>query len=143
MLFNGLNMRSVEINSNIDPRRKILVGLYWANKKTALNGGCNQFIITKIKTPYTIYSSDERSFLKLSYGIMKDLLRCVENHEAVEFEIRIGKDEIKASIHEDIFYISTSFPKELEEEIIEKMELEYKKKFPNICSKFYRRLGVT
>ncbi|MCK9150832.1 hypothetical protein [Methanobacterium alcaliphilum] len=138
-----INMKSVMINDNIDPKRKVILGLYWTNKKTAVREGCDSFMIKKITTPHTIYLSDDKRRLKLSYHIMKDLLTCVENQEAVEFEIRIGKEDIKTSIHKDFFYISTSRSKELEDEIIEKMELESKKKFPNICSKFYRRLGVT
>lgn len=138
-----IKMNSVELNGNIDSERKLLMILYWINKKTAVNNGCDSFIITKINTGNTSYLPKSNESIKLSYILIRNLLNCIKRAERVEFQIKIGEKNIVTSFQENIFFISTSNSKYLEAEIIEKVKKESKKKFPNICSQFYRRMGLS
>lgn len=134
-------MRAVEITGNMNSKRKILMGLFWANKKAAGNGSCEPFLIEKIITEGNIYTQNGDKFLKLSDSILKDVLYNIDNNKEVKFKINFGKEDIKLSICENVFSVST-IKKELEIEIIEKLEMEGKKMYPNICSKFPRRVGM-
>jgi hypothetical protein len=136
-------MNSVELKGKIDSERKILMILYWINKKTAINSGCDTFIISQINTKHTSYLSQTNESIKLSNILIRNLIKCVKIGEIVEFQIRIGNNDIKTSFQKNIFLISTGNSKELEAEIIEKIKIESQKKFPNICSKFYKRMGLS
>lgn len=135
-------MKSVEINADMDSKRKLLMGLFWTNRKAASTEGCAPFLIQKIKTKSTIYIANETRCLKLDDEILGHVLTKVDDFEQVEFYINLGEEDIKITIQQDIFSVSTSKTKELEDEIIAKIEREAKKKYPNICSKFPRRMGV-
>lgn len=136
-------MISVELNWKIDTERRLLMILYWINKKAAMNGGCDNFIITQINTDNTSYLPGSNESIKLSNILIKNLLNCIKMDEIVEFKIRIGDNDIKISLQKNIFLISTSTSRDLESEIIDKVMKESQKKFPNICSKFYRRMGLS
>lgn len=135
-------MKSVQLDWKIDSERKLLMILYWINKKTALSRGCDNFVITPINTNNTSYMSSSSESMKLSNILIKNLLNCIKKEETVEFKIRMGDNDIKTSLQNNIFLISTSISSELEAEIIDKIKRESQKKFPNICSKFYKRLGL-
>ncbi|MGB9980030.1 hypothetical protein [Methanobacterium sp.] len=134
-------MSIAEITGNINPKRKIIMGLYWINKKAASNEGCEPFLIEKIITGTNTHVSGENKFLKLSDNILDDVLCNIECHKEVKFEIKFGKEVIGLSICKNAFLISTA-KKELEIEIAEKLESEGKKMYPGICSKFPRRIGI-
>jgi hypothetical protein len=136
-------MNSVELKGKIDSERKILMILYWINKKTAINSGCDTFIISQINTKHTSYLPQTNESIKLSNILIRNLIKCIKMGEIVEFQIRIGNNDIKTSFQKNIFLISTGNSNELETEIIEKIKIESKKKFPNICSKFYKRMGLS
>ena len=134
-------MSTVEISGNISPKRKIIMGLYWINKKAASTEGCEPFLIEKITTETNIYLPEKNKFLKLSSNVLDDILYNVECQREVEFKIKFGKEDIKLSISKNAFSIS-AIKKELEIEIAEKLELEGKKMFPGVCSKFPHRVGI-
>ena len=134
-------MSTVEISGNISPKRKIIMGLYWINKKAASTEGCEPFLIEKIITGTNTHVSKKNKFLKLSPNVLDDILYNVECQNEVEFKIKFGKEDIRLSISKNAFFIS-SIKKELEIEIAEKLELEGKKMFPGICSKFPHRVGI-
>ena len=134
-------MRTAEITGNINPKRKILMGLFWANKKAAGNGTCEPFLIEKITTESKIHTPDGNKFLKLSENILIDILDDINENKEVKFKVNFGKEDINISIHGNMFYVSAS-QSELEAEITEKLELEGKKMYPGICSKFPRRVGI-
>ena len=136
-------MNSVELNGKINSERKLLMILYWINKKTAIHGGCDNFIITQICTKNTSFLPKNNGSIKLSNILIKNLLNCIDSNETVKFQIRMGNNNIKTSFQKNIFLISTGSSWELEAEIIDKVERESKKKFPNICSKFYKRMGLS
>ena len=135
-------MNTVEITGNITPKKKVIMSLYWINRKAATTGGCEQFLIIKIVTTTNTYIPKENKFLKLSSNVLEDVLYNIESHNEVKFEIKIGKENIKLSICKNIFSIS-AVKKELEMEIAEKLKSEGKKMYPSICSKFPRRIGIT
>jgi len=135
-------MESVEFNSCIDSKRKVLISLYWVNKKVAMVEGCAPFYIEKIITESTIYLYDGYSPIKLSLVLLKDILKNIEANKKVKFEIKMGEEYISTSIHKNVFSVSTTKTKDLEIDIVEKLELESEKKYPNVCSKFKTRVGI-
>ncbi|OEC86852.1 MULTISPECIES: hypothetical protein [Methanobacterium] len=134
-------MSTAEITGNIHPKRKIIMGLYWINKKAASTEGCEPFLIEKIITGTNTHVSGENKFLKLSDNILNDILYNMEHQREVKFEIKFGKENIGLSICKNAFSISAA-KKELEVEIAEKLESEGKKMYPGICSKFPQRVGI-
>ena len=134
-------MSTAEIAGNMNPKRKIIMGLYWINRKAASTEGCEPFLIEKIITETNTHMSEKNKFLKLSANVLDDILYNMECQNKVEFKIKFGKEDIKLSICKNAFSIST-MKKELEMEIAEKLESEGKKMYPSICSKFPRRVGI-
>jgi len=134
-------MRTAEITGNMNPKKKILMGLFWANKKAAGNGTCEPFLIEKIITENSIYAPNGNEFLKLHENILIDILKDMGNNKEVKFKINFGEEDIEISIFENTFSISTT-TEELEVEITEKLELEGRKMYPSICSKFPKRVGI-
>jgi len=135
-------MESVEFKSSIDSKRKVLMSLYWVNKKAALVEGCVPFYIERIITESTIYLSDGDSYIKLSQILLNDILKNIEANKEVKFEIKMGEEFINASIYKNVFSVSTTKTKDLEIDIMEKLQLESQKKYPNVCSKFKTRVGI-
>ncbi len=134
-------MSIAEITGNMDSKRKVIMGLYWINRKAASTEGCEQFLIEKIITGTNKHISKENKFLKLSSNVLNDVLYNMERQNEVKFEIKFGKEDIRLSICKNAFSIS-AVKKELEIEIAEKLESEGKKMYPGICSKFPRRVGI-
>jgi len=134
-------MSTAEITGNIDSKRKVIMGLYWINRKAASTEGCEQFLIKKIIAGTNTHISAENKFLKLSSNVLDDVLYNIKSQNKVEFKIKFGKEDIKLNICKNAFSIST-INKELEMEIAEKLESEGKKMYPSICSKFPRRVGI-
>jgi len=135
-------MKSVEITGDMDSKRKLLMSLFWTNRKGVRTEGCAQFLIEKIKTENNIYVSEEDKFLKLSDDILEDVLKSIDDNKTVEFNIKLGEEDIKAIFQGNLFMVETTKTKEIEDEIIEKLEQEEKRKYPNICFSFPPRVGV-
>lgn len=136
-------MGSIEFSGSINPKRKILMSLYWVNKKAAVVEGCAPFYIKKIVTESTEYLSADDSSIKLSKVLLSDILKNIEAEKQVKFEIKIGEESIDVLIHKNIFSISTTKNKDLEMDIMEKLKLESEKKYPNMCLKFKTRVGIS
>jgi hypothetical protein len=136
-------MKSVEFKNSIDSKRKVLMSLYWVNKKVAVMEGCAPFYIEKIITESTVYLSTDDSSIKLSQVLLKDILKNIEADKKVKFKINMGEECIDTFIHKNVFSISTTKNKDLEMDIAEKLRLESEKKHPNVCSKFKTRVGIS
>lgn len=136
-------MKSVEFNSSIDSKRKVLMSLYWVNKKVAVVEGCAPFYIEKITTESTIYLSTDDSSIKMSQVLLKDILKNIEANKKVKFKINMGEECIDTFIHKNVFSVSTTKNKDLEMDIVEKLRLESEKKYPSVCSKFKTRVGIS
>jgi len=135
-------MKSLEITGNMDSKRKLLTALFWTNRKGARTEGCAPFLIEKIKTEDKTYTAEENKFLKFNDEILNDVLNNIENQKKVDFVLNLGEETFNASLSHDTFSVSVAKSKELEDEIIEKLETEMKKKYPNVCDSFYPRVGI-
>jgi hypothetical protein len=135
-------MKSVEFKNSIDSKRKVLMSLYWVNKKVAAREGCAPFYIEKIITESTIYLSTDDSSIKMSQVLLNDISKNIEADKKVKFKINMGEEFINTLIHKNLFSVSTTKNKDLEIDITEKLRLESEKKYPSVCSKFKTRLGI-
>lgn len=54
--------------------------------------------------------------------------------------MHIGKEVINTYFENETFYVSAAKNKELEEEITDKLEMEFEKKYPRICPDFVQRI---
>jgi uncharacterized protein with ATP-grasp and redox domains len=135
-------MKSMEIMGNMDSKRKLLTALFWTNRKGARTEGCAPFLIEKISTEDEVYTPKKDKFLKINDEILNNILDNIENQKKVDFILKLGKETFNASLSNNTFSISADRSKELEEEIIEKLEIEMKKKYPNICDSFPSRIGI-
>ncbi|WP_414468490.1 hypothetical protein [Methanobacterium sp. ACI-7] len=135
-------MKSIEITGNMDSKRKLLMSLFWTNRKGVRTEGCAPFLIEKITMGEKVYNAEGNKYLKLSGNILDEVLDKIENKENVEFKIKLGEEDITAKFEDNVFSIETTKTKELEDEIIEKLEQEEKRKYPNICFSFPPRVGI-
>ena len=135
-------MKSVEITGNMDSKRKLLMGLFWTNRKGVRSEGCAPFLIEKIETENNTYTPEKGKFLKLSDDILNDILGDIDDKKEVKFDIKLGEENIKASFKDDVFSVNTTKTKDLEDEIVEKIGQEEKRKYPNICFSFPPRVGI-
>jgi hypothetical protein len=133
-------MKSLKIENNLETRKKILLSLFWTNRKAVRTEGCEPLLIKKIVTTTNTYTPTNNKLLKLTDDILEDIEKDIEADRSVEFEINIGEEFLKATIKNDSFSVSAQKNEVLEEEIIEKLELEMKRKYPNICQSFEPRV---
>lgn len=133
-------MKTMEFESGLDPRKKLMVILFWTNRKAARTEGCAPFLLKKITTPEKTYTASDRKLLKLNDEIMADLEKNIENNQPLIFDLEIGEEVMEASLEGNKFTISTQKSSEIEEEIIEKLKMELEKKYPNICESFTPRV---
>ncbi|MCE5213488.1 MAG: hypothetical protein LLF83_02070 [Methanobacterium sp.] len=133
-------MKTLEFESGLDPRKKLMVILFWTNRKSARTEGCAPFRLLKITTPEKTYLPEGKKLLKLSDEIMDDLTLNIEDGKPLYFEIGIGNELIEASLEGNMYTVSTKVSTEIEEEIVEKLNMELKKKYPNICESFTPRV---
>ena len=133
-------METLEFESGLDPRKKLMVILFWTNRKAARTEGCAAFLLKKIITPERTYAAEGTRLLKLSDEILDDLEKNIGNDKPVYFEINIGDEFIEASLDGNIFTVSAEKSSEIEEEIIEKLYLELGKKYPSVCESFAPRV---
>jgi len=133
-------MKTLEFESGLDPKKKLMVILFWTNRKAARTEGCAPFLLKKITTPEKTYTTSGTKLLKLNNEIMADLEKNIETNQPIIFNLEIGEEVIEASLEGDKFIISTQKSSEIEEEIIEKLNMELGKKYPNICESFTPRV---
>ncbi len=55
-------------------------------------------------------------------------------------EMHIGEEVLNTYFENETFSISAAKNKELEEDITDKLEMEFGKKYPNICPEFISRV---
>lgn len=135
-------MKVVEFLGNMNSKKKLLMSLYWINRKVASSKGCEPFLIRKVITENNTYSATADQWIKLSNVILDDILMNIEFNKNVEFQINFGNEVIDFSIYKNMLSISTKWNRELETEIIKKIEIEGRKMYPTICPKFPKRVGL-
>ena len=63
------------------------------------------------------------------------------NHfEPFSIEMQIGNEVLNTYFENELFYVSAMKNKELEEEITNKLKVEFDKKYPKTCPQFPQRL---
>ena len=133
-------MKSVNFESGLDNERKVMVSIFWTNRKAARTEGCAPFRIKRIETESETYTPTGNKLLKISDDIMKDMVRTLDAGKSIPMEFNIGEKNINVSLSADSFSVSVEKSPEIEEEIIEKLEMELTKKFPSLCDSFKPRV---
>lgn len=133
-------MKSVEFESGMDNERKVMVAIFWTNRKAARTEGCAPFRIKRIETANKTYTPDGRKLLKLSDDIMGDMVETLDAGKSIPMEFNIGEENLNVVLSADSFSVSAKKSPEIEEEIIEKLEMEFPKKFANLCDSFKPRV---
>lgn len=136
----GINLKSMKIENDLDSKQKLVVGLFWTNRKTIREEGCAPFRIKKIKTSNSTYVPEGNKLLKFSDAILEDILKTMEKGEEVNFELSMGNEKLNVSIKDDFFSVSATKSPDLEEEIIDKLEAEMQRTTPDFCKTFLPRV---
>ena len=133
-------MKSLEFESGMDNQRKVMVALFWTNRKAARTEGCAPFRIKRIVTQTETYTPEGSKLLKLSDEIMGDMVQTLDAGKSIPIELNIGEEYIHVTLSADSYSVSAEKSPEIEEEIIEKLEMEFPKKFANLCDSFKPRV---
>jgi len=133
-------MKTLEFDSPMDSRKKLMTILFWTNRKAARTEGCAPFLIKKIVTEKNIYTPEDPKLLKLTDAIIDDIISCIDEKKPVKFEILMGTEYITSELAGNMFSVNTEHSEEIEDEIIEKLDYELNKKFPSICESFKPRV---
>jgi len=118
-------VKSVEIVGDIDSKRELLLDLFRTNRRAASDENHVPFLIEKIKTKHTTYEVNETQCLKLTEDVLEHIL-IKNDFELVEFYINLREEDVKITVCKDVFSVSTA-KKELESEIVKKIELKIKR----------------
>jgi hypothetical protein len=133
-------MKSLEFESGMDNEKKVMVTLFWTNRKAARTEGCAPFLIKKIETANETYTPDGNKLLKISDDIMEDMVKTLDTGKVIPMKFNIGEENLSVILSADSFSVSVEKSPEIEEEIIEKLEMEFPKKFPSLCDSFKPRV---
>lgn len=133
-------MKTLEFESGLDPRKKLMVMLFWTNRKAARTEGCAPFYIKKIITTDKTYTREGSKLLKLSDEILDELEKNIADDKPLKMELNIGDEVIETKLQGNTFTVSTTKSDEIEEEIVEKLTTELRKKYPAVCESFEPRV---
>ncbi len=133
-------MEELEFESGLDNEKKVMVTIFWTNRKAARTEGCAPFRIKKIETRNETYTPQGTKLLKISGEIMADMVQTLDAGKTIPMEFNIGEEILNVSLSADSLSVSAQKSPEIEEEIIEKLEMELTKKFPNLCDSFTPRI---
>ena len=133
-------MQTLEIDNDLEARKKLLVSLFWITRKTVKTEGCATLMIKKVVTQNHTYTAEEGGLIKLTDDMCKEIEGDIEAGNPVEFEIHIGEEVISTSLSDKAFSVSTQKSKEIEDDIIQKLTLEMVKQHPAICDSLIPRI---
>jgi hypothetical protein len=133
-------MKTLEFDSPLDSRKKLMTVLFWTNRKAARTEGCAPFLIKKIATEENTYVPEEPKLLKLTDLIIDDIIKTIDENKPVTVEMQMGTEYITTNIEGNQFSVNTEHSEEIEEEIVDKLDNELNKKFPSICESFKPRV---
>jgi hypothetical protein len=71
---------------------------------------------------------------------MKDVVESLDAGEPIPMEFSIGEENLKVVLSADSFSVSVEKSPEIEGEIIEKLSMEFPKKYANLCDSFKPRV---
>ena len=83
-------MKTLEFDSTMDSRKKLMTILFWTNRKAARTEGCAPFLLKKIVTEENTYTPEEPKTLKLTDAIIDDIVQSIDQDKPVKFEILMG-----------------------------------------------------
>jgi hypothetical protein len=133
-------VKYLKIKNDMDSKQRLILSLFWTNRKAARAEGCAPFLVKRISTENNNYVPEDGKLLKLSENILEDILSDMESGKRVDLELELGEELFNATIGMDCFSISATKDPELEDEIIEKLESELNRKYPNFCETFIPRV---
>jgi len=133
-------MKSLEFESGMDSSKKVMVALFWTNRKAARTEGCAPFLIKKIETGDKTYIQEGTHYLKISDQIMEDLVNTLDAGKTIKMDLNIGEENMHTTLSADAYTVSVEKSPEIEEEIVEKLEMEFPKKYPSLCDSFAPRV---
>ena len=133
-------MKTLEFESSLDSRKKLMTVLFCTNRKAARTEGFAPFLLKKIATEENTYVPEEPKLLKLTDTIIDDIIKTMDENKPVEFEMQMGTEYITANIEGNQFSVNTEHSEEIEEEIVEKLDTELNKKYPSLCESFKPRV---
>jgi hypothetical protein len=133
-------MKSLEFESGMDSERKVMVALFWSNRKAARTEGCATFSIKKIETGDKTYIAEGNHLLKISDEIMEDMVKTLDSGKTIKMDLSLGEEKLHTTLSTDTYSVSVEKSPEIEEEIVEKLEMEFPKKYPNLCESFKPRV---
>jgi len=99
-------MKSLEFESGMDNERKVMVAIFWTNRKAARTEGCAPFQIKKIETPTKTYTPDGKKLLKLSNEVMADMVETLDAGESIPMEFNIGEEKLNVVLSADSYSVS-------------------------------------
>ena len=133
-------MKSMEYESPMDNKKKLMVVTFWVNRKAARTEGCAPFLIKKVSTSQNTHLPDEDKFLNYTEELIEEIASDLDDGETVEFVFNIGEELMDVTLSNDSFSVEVTKSPEIEEEIIDKLEMELGKKFPSLCDSFTPRV---
>lgn len=133
-------MKTLEFDSKLDSRKKLMTILFWTNRKAARTEGCSPFLLKEIHTADNSYIQEDPETLKLTDDIIDDVIKSMDAKKPVKFGISMGTEFINAEIDDKMFKVDTKHSEEIENEIVEKLDTELNKKFPSLCESFKPRV---
>lgn len=133
-------MESVNVECRFDFEKKVFLCVFWTTRKASTIEGCASFHIKKIVTPNNTYTPEADRRLKLSPEMLSEVQRDSLYFEPFKIEMHIGEEILNTYFEDETFSVSTVKNKDLEEEITDKLEMEFEKKYPRICPEFVQRI---
>ena len=133
-------MKTVNIIKDIDYEKTVLICIFWTARTTKTFEGCAPFFINKIITPGNIYIPEGRKRLKLTSGIISKIWEDSDHIKPSEIQIMVGNERLNIYLSNETFSVNAAMNKELETEIIDKLEGEFNKKYPGMCQEFISRV---
>ena len=133
-------MKTMDYESPMDSKKKVMVVTFWVNRKAARTEGCAPFLIKEITTSQDTYLPEETKLLKFGEELIEEIASDLDDGETVEFVFNIGDEVLDVTLSNDSFSVEVTNSPEIEEEIIDKLEVELGKKFPSLCDSFTPRV---
>ena len=133
-------MEELEFQSGLGNEKKVMVTIFWVNRKAARTEGCAPFLIKRIVTGDKTYLPEGTHLLKITDDIMADMVSTLDAGKPVDMNFNIGNENIEVTLSNGAFSVLAKKSPEIEEEIIEKLQMELPKKFPSLCDSFKPRV---
>jgi hypothetical protein len=133
-------MEELEFESGMENEKKVMVTIFWVNRKAARTEGCAPFLIKKIVTGDRTYVPEGTHLLKITDEIMADMVSTLDAGKPVDMDYNIGNENIEVTLSNGAFSVAVEKNPEIEDEIINKLQTELTKKFPSLCDSFKPRV---